>query len=49
MMGRINSLEKDPDAGKVWREKEKRAAEDEMIKYYHQLNGPQEIAEERGV
>ena len=26
---------KDPDAGKDWRQKEKRAAEDEMVKQHH--------------
>ena len=30
---------KDPDAGKDWRREEKRAAEDEMAGWYHQLNG----------
>ena len=30
---------KDPDAGKDWRQEEKGAAEDEMARYYHQLNG----------
>ena len=30
---------KDPDAGKDWRQKEKRAAEDEMVRQDHQLNG----------
>ena len=30
-MGRADSLEKDPDAGKDWGQKEKRAAEDEMV------------------
>ena len=29
---------KDPDAGKDWRQ-EKRAAEDEMVGWHHQLNG----------
>ena len=28
-----------PDAGKDWRQKEKRAAEDEMIGWHHQFNG----------
>ena len=28
-----------PDAGKDWRQKEKGMAEDEMIRYYHWLNG----------
>ena len=27
------------DAGKDWRQKETRVAEDEMIRWYHQLNG----------
>ena len=31
--------EKDPDAGKDWRQKEKRATEDEMVGWHHQLNG----------
>ena len=30
---------KDPDAGKEWRQKEKGAAEDEMVRYHHRLNG----------
>ena len=30
---------KDHDAGKDWRQKEKGAAENEMVRYYHQLNG----------
>ena len=30
---------KDPDAGKDWRPKEKRVAEDEMVRQHHQLNG----------
>ena len=29
---------KDPDAGKDWRQKEKRAAEDEMVRWHHWLN-----------
>ena len=29
----------DPDAGKDWRQKEKRAAEDEMAGWHHWLNG----------
>ena len=32
---------KDPDAGKDWRQEEKRAAEDEMVGWHHQLNGPE--------
>ena len=30
---------KDPDAGKDWRREEKATTEDEMIGWYHQLNG----------
>ena len=30
---------KDPDAGKDWRQKEKIAAEDEMVRYHHWLSG----------
>ena len=30
---------KDSDAGKDWRQKEKGAAEDEMIRWHHLLNG----------
>ena len=30
---------KDPDAGKDWRQKVKRAAEDKMARYQNQLNG----------
>ena len=30
---------KDSDAGKDWRQKEKREAEEEMVRYHHQLNG----------
>ena len=30
---------KECDAGKDWRQKEKRAAEDEMVGWHHQLNG----------
>ena len=29
---------KDPDAGKAWRQKEKGAAEDEMVRSHHQFN-----------
>ena len=29
---------KDPDAGKDWKQKGKRVAEDEMVRYHHQLN-----------
>ena len=30
---------KDPDAGKDWRQKEKRATEGEMVGWYHRLDG----------
>ena len=30
---------KDPDAGKDWRQEEKGTIEDEMVGWYHQLNG----------
>ena len=30
---------KDPDAGKDWRQEEKEAAENEMVREHHQLNG----------
>ena len=30
---------KDPDAGKEWRQEEKGTAEDEMVEWYHRLNG----------
>ena len=30
---------KDPDAGNDWGEEEKRATEDEMVGWHHQLNG----------
>ena len=30
---------KDPDAGKDWRQEEKGATEDEMVGWYHGLNG----------
>ena len=43
LMWRANSLKKiwltgkDPDSGKDWRQKEKVAAEDEMVRWHHQL------------
>ena len=41
-----NSLEK-ADAGKDWRQKEKKAAEDEMVREHHRLNG-HEVAQTLG-
>ena len=32
-------IRKDPDAGKDWRQKKKRAAEDEMVRWHHWLKG----------
>ena len=32
-------IEKDPDAGKDWRWEEKGMTEDEMVEWYHWLNG----------
>ena len=39
LMQRTDSLEKDPDAGKYWRQMEKGTSEDEMVGSHHQLNG----------
>ena len=30
---------KDPNAGKDWRQKQKRVAEDEMVRQHHRING----------
>ena len=32
-------IEKDPDAGKDWRQEEKGTTEDEMVGWHHWLNG----------
>ena len=39
LMWRTNSLEETLDAGKDWRQEEKGATEDEMVGWYHGLNG----------
>ena len=39
LMRTANFTGKDPDAGKDWGQGEKRAAEDEMVGWRHQLNG----------
>ena len=39
LMQRTDSLEKDPDAGKYWRQMEKGTSEDEMVGSHHQLSG----------
>ena len=32
-------IEKDPDAGKDWRQEEKGMTEDEMVRWHHRLDG----------
>ena len=39
LMQKTDSLEKDPDAGKDWRQSQKGAAADEMVGWHHWLNG----------
>ena len=39
LMRRTDSFERNPDAGKDWRQEEKVMAEDEMVGWHHQLNG----------
>ena len=39
MMWRTDSIGKDPDAGKDWRQEEKGRAEDEMVEWHHQFDG----------
>ena len=39
LMWRTDSLEKDTDAGKDWRQEEKGMTEDKMAGWHHQLNG----------
>ena len=39
LMWRTDSLEKDPDAGKGWRQEEKVTTEDEVLGWHHQLDG----------
>ena len=34
-----DAKKKDPDAGKDWKQEEKETTEDEMVEWYHQLNG----------
>ena len=53
LLHRANSLEKDPDTGKEWREEEMRATEDKMVGWHHWLSGhefgqtPWEIMKDR--
>ena len=39
LMWRMDSLGKDPDAGKDWRQEEKGMTEDDMVGWHHWLNG----------
>ena len=39
LMRRVDSLEKDSDAGRDWGQKEKGTREDEMAGWHHRLNG----------
>ena len=39
LMQRANSLEKDPDAGKDWRQEEKGTTEDKTVGWYHWPDG----------
>ena len=39
LMQRADSLEKNSDAGKNWRQEKKGAIEDEMVRWHHWLNG----------
>ena len=39
LMGRVDSLEKDSDAGRDWGQEEKGTTEDEMAGWHHGLDG----------
>ena len=39
LMQRVDSLEKDSDAGRDWRQEEKGTTEDEMAGWHHRLDG----------
>ena len=39
LMWKVDSLEKDPDAGRDWGQEEKAITEDEMAGWHHRLNG----------
>ena len=39
LMRRVDSLEKNPHAGKDWQQEEKRMTEDEMFGFHHRLDG----------
>ena len=38
LMRRVDSLEKDPDAGRDWGQEEKGTTEDDMAGWHHRLN-----------
>ena len=39
LMQRVNSVGKDPDAGRDWGQEEKGTTEDEMAGWHHRLDG----------
>ena len=39
LMQRADSIRKDPDAGKDWRQEEKGMTEDEKVGWHHRLDG----------
>ena len=41
LMQRVDSLEKDSDAGRDWGQEEKGTTEDEMAGWHHLLDGPE--------
>ena len=41
LMRRVDSLEKDSDAGRDWGQEDKGTTEDEMAGCHHQLDGPE--------
>ena len=53
-MRRADSFEKNPDAGKDWRQEEKGMPEDAMIEWHHWLNGHEfeqapSVGDEQGI
>ena len=47
LMGRTDSSEKNPDAGKDWRREEKGMIEDEMVGWHHRLDGHKSLSKLR--
>ena len=41
LMRRSQLIRKDPDAGKDWRQEEKRKTEDKLVGWHHRLNAPE--------